>query len=345
MISIVFLPGDGVGPEVSASAVAVLDKVARQEGLDISVSSHLIGGAAIDATGEALPAQTREACLAADAVFLGAVGGPRWEGASTRPEQGLLDLRAAMGVYANIRPMRVFPELVAVSPLRPEVLSGVDLVIFRELTGGIYFGAKQEEPCFARDECTYRDGEIARIAHRAFAAARARRGKVTSVDKANVMATGRLWRRVVSLIHAEHYPDIVLEHILVDAMAMHLMRRPADFDVVLTENMFGDILSDEASAIAGSIGLAPSASLGDRPGGLFEPVHGSAPDIAGLDKANPVGAVLSLALLLGEGLGLAGPAARITEAVRATLATGARTPDLGGSLGCQAMTRAVLARI
>ncbi len=345
MKSIAFLPGDGVGPEVSASAMAVLRKVTERFGIEFAVSSHPIGGAAIDATGEPLPAATLEACLAADAVFLGAVGGPRWDGAFQRPEHGLLALRKAMGVYANIRPLRIFPGLMMASPLRPELVAGVDLVIFRELTGGIYFGAKQEESGFARDECPYHADEIARIAHRAFAGARGRRGRVASVDKANVMATGRLWRRVVSAIHAAHYPDILLEHILVDAMAMHLVRRPADFDVILTENMFGDILSDEASAIAGSIGLAPSASLGDRAGGLFEPVHGSAPDIAGQDKANPIGAILSLAMLLEDGLGLPEPAARIVDAVSQTLADGARTVDLGGNWGCRRMSEAILARI
>lgn len=340
--SIVLLPGDGVGPEVTAAAQAALEAIAHSSRHRFAFETHLIGGAAIDATGEPLPPATIEASLRADAVFLGAVGGPKWDKPERRPEAGLLGLRKALGVYINVRPLLIYPSLLDRSPLRPEIADGVDLVIFRELTGGAYFGKKSRGPDFASDECVYTAAEVERIARAAFAAARKRRGKVTSVDKANVMETSRLWREVVGRVHADEFSDVELEHVLVDSMSMQLIRQPRAYDVILTENMFGDILSDEASMLGGSIGLAPSASLGAGRPGLFEPVHGSAPDIAGRDLANPVGAILSAALLLRYGLGLEEEAAALETAVAAALSVDARTADLGGVLGCRAMTAAIV---
>jgi 3-isopropylmalate dehydrogenase len=338
---IAMLPGDGVGPEVTHVARDVLYAVGEEFGHDFRFSTHLIGGAAIDATGEPLPQETIAACRQAHAVFLGAVGGPRWDRGPHRPEQGLLALRKALGVFANIRPTRIYDALLNCSPLRAEIVQDVDLVIFRELTGGAYFGDKHRGDDFASDQCIYTEAEIERISHAAFLAARARRGKVTSVDKANVMATGRLWRDVVSRVQADRYTDVELEHALVDSTAMQLIRKPRDFDVILTENMFGDILSDEAAILGGSIGLAPSASLGADGPGLFEPVHGSAPDIAGRDLCNPVGAILSVALLLRYGLRLTAEANAVEAAVERVLTRGARTADLGGEYGCRGMGEAI----
>jgi 3-isopropylmalate dehydrogenase len=301
-----------------------------------------VGGVAIDAHGEPLPASTLAACRAADAIFLGAVGGPKWDGGAKRPEQGLLQLRKELGLFANIRPMRIYDDLLDRSPLKREIVEDVDFVLFRELTGGAYFGERQRGPDFASDQCIYTIAEVERIAHAAFAAARVRRGKLTSVDKANVLETSRLWREVVTRVHGEHYQDIRLEHALVDSMAMHLIRQPRAYDVILTENMFGDILSDEASVLGGSIGLAPSASMGSAGPGLFEPVHGSAPDLAGKDLCNPIGGVLSAALLLRYGLGMAEEADTVEAAVEMALAGGARTADLGGDLGCRAMGEAII---
>jgi 3-isopropylmalate dehydrogenase len=343
--NITLLPGDGVGPEVIAVAREVLDTVAAERGLRFAYYSCLIGGAAIDRTGDPLPQETLAACAASDAVLLGAVGGPKWDRASIRPEAGLLAIRKALGLFANLRPLKVQPALADWSPLKPEIVEGVDLVIFRELTGGSYYGDKRRFGDQASDLCVYTVAEIERIARAAFEAARTRRGKVTSVDKANVMETSRLWRETVTRLHAEVYSDVRLEHMLVDAMAMQLVRSPRAFDVILTENMFGDILSDEASMLAGSIGLAPSASLGESKPGLFEPVHGSAPDIAGRDLANPVGAVLSAALMLRYGLGLAREADIVESAVAEAFANGARTADLGGALGCHAMGDAIIREI
>ncbi|MDE2246683.1 MAG: 3-isopropylmalate dehydrogenase, partial [Xanthomonadaceae bacterium] len=278
---IVLLPGDGIGPEVTAAAVACLEAVAEIHGFQLRFSEHAIGGVAIDACGTAMPETTRAACMASDAVLLGAVGGPKWSDprAPVRPEQGLLALRAAMGVYANLRPVQVHPRAAQFSPLRPEKLRNVDLLFVRELTGGIYFGAKTRDAAGASDLCSYSVAEIERVLRRGFALARQRRRKLTSVDKANVMETSRLWRETAQRLAAE-YPDVQVEHQLVDSMAMLLLTRPADFDVIVSENLFGDILTDEAAAIAGSLGLLPSASLGDGPRGLYEPIHGSAPDIA-----------------------------------------------------------------
>ncbi|WP_439477913.1 3-isopropylmalate dehydrogenase [Brevundimonas sp.] len=339
---IVILPGDGVGPEVTDAAQAVLTVIGDFFEHKFRFHEHLIGGAAIDATGDPLPAETVEACLAADAVLLGAVGGPKWDGGKRRPEEGLLGLRKAMGLFANLRPLQVSPVLAHRSPLKREIVEGVDLIVFRELTGGIYFGEKTRTADRATDLCVYTTPEIERIARAAFRTAQQRRGKVTSVDKANVMETSRLWREVVTRIHAEEFPRIELEHALVDSMAMHLIRKPRDYDVILTENMFGDILSDEISVLGGSIGLLPSASLGESGPGLFEPIHGSAPDIAGQDKANPVGTILSAALMLRHSLGLEDEAASIEAAVAAVLSAGAVTQDLGGSLGTRAAAAAVI---
>tara|TARA_R110002051_G_scaffold1627_7_gene9097 strand:- start:2349 stop:3449 length:1101 start_codon:yes stop_codon:yes gene_type:complete len=340
--NIVVLPGDGVGPEVTAAAVEVLSVIGDFYGHTFTFAEHLIGGAAIDATGDPLPEETRAACVASDAVLLGAVGGPQWDGGKRRPEEGLLGLRKVMGLYANLRPLQVSPVLAHRSPLKREIVEGVDLIVFRELTGGVYFGEKTRTETMASDLCIYTVEEIERVARAAFRTALQRRGKVTSVDKANVMETSRLWREVVTRIHAEEFPQVTLEHALVDSMAMHLIRKPRDYDVILTENMFGDILSDEISVLGGSIGLLPSASLGAGGPGLFEPIHGSAPDIAGKDLANPVGTVLSAALLLRHSLKLEDEADSIEAAVAAVLAAGATTADLGGELGTRAAARAII---
>ena len=341
---ITVLPGDGVGPEVTAEAVKVLGAVARRFGHDFHFEEGLIGGCAIDATGSSLPEATLELCRYSDAVLLGAVGGPRWDGPSRadRPERGLLALRAGLGVYANLRPVVARERLAGASPLRAELLRGVDVMVVRELTGGIYFGHKGREPLLdggerAVDVCSYTTGEVERVVRVAAELARTRRRKLVSVDKANVLETSRLWRSVVTRVVAEEYPDITLDHMLVDACAMHLIRRPADFDVIVTENMFGDILTDEASMLAGSMGLLPSASLGagsaDEPGaasrmGLYEPIHGSAPDIAGRGIANPIGAILSVAMLLRHSLGLDREAAVMERAVDAALSDGVLTAEL-----------------
>jgi 3-isopropylmalate dehydrogenase len=353
---IVTLPGDGVGPEVLDAAVAVLQAVAERSGHTFEFASHPIGGCAIDATGEPLPAATLDACKQADAVLLGAVGGPKWSDpqAKVRPEQGLLALRAALGVYANLRPLQVHPALASLSPLKNEKLKGVDVLFVRELTGGAYFGAKTRTADAATDECKYTVAEIERVARRAFELARERRQHVTSVDKANVLETSRLWRSTVTRIAAE-YPDVKLEHQLVDSMAMHLIRRPRDFDVIVTENMFGDILTDEASVLAGSMGMLPSASLGEDINsagfrvGMYEPIHGTAPDIAGRDEANPLAAILSAAMLLEHSLGMRAEAELIVETVEAVLHDGYRTRDMSSPgaklVGCKAMGRLVRERI
>jgi 3-isopropylmalate dehydrogenase len=340
---LVTLPGDGVGPEVTAAAVAVLAAVAERGGHHFTFLEHAIGGAAIDATGDPLPEATREACLAADAVLLGAVGGPKWSDpdASVRPEQGLLALRAALGVYANLRPVRVHPSLAERSPLKNERLRDVDFVVVRELTGGAYFGAKTRTEDAATDECKYTVAEIERVLRRAFEVARTRGRRLTSVDKANVLETSRLWRRTAERVAAE-FPDVRLEHQLVDSMAMLLLTQPSRYDVIVTENLFGDILTDEAAALAGSLGLLPSASLGDGHGGLYEPIHGSAPDIAGQGVANPLGAIASAALLLRHALGLADEADAVEAAVDHVLEHGPWTRDVGGDAGTEAVRDAVI---
>jgi 3-isopropylmalate dehydrogenase len=343
---IVTLPGDGVGPEVTAAAVAVLEAVAEHYGHTFTFDEQLIGGCAIDATGEPLPPAALAACQSADAVLLGAVGGPKWSdpNAPVRPEQGLLALRAALGVYANLRPLQVHPALADLSPLKNEKLKNVDVLFVRELTGGAYFGAKTRTADVATDECKYSVAEIERVVHRAFKLARERRKHLTSVDKANVLETSRLWRSTVQRI-APEYPDISVEHQLVDSMAMLLLTQPSHYDVVVTENLFGDILTDEAAAIAGSLGLLPSASLGDGSKGLYEPIHGSAPDIAGKGVANPIGTILSAAMLLRHSLQLDAEAAAIEAAVDQVLREGPHTRDIGGDAGTDAVRDAVLRAI
>ena len=330
--NIVTIPGDGIGVEVVAEGVKVLKAVAAKYGHTFTFENHLIGGCAIDATGEPLPASTLEACKRADAVLMGAVGGPKWSdpSAKVRPEQGLLAIRKGLGLYANLRPVQIFPQLQDASPLRADRLAGVDLVVVRELTGGIYFGARKEAgdgDLTAYDTMAYSAPEIERIARKAFELARLRRNKVTSVDKANVLAVSRLWRRVVVQVAAD-YPDVTLEHMLVDSAAMHLMRRPADFDVIVTGNMFGDIITDEASMLAGSMGMLASASLGAGTAGLYEPIHGSAPDITGMGIANPLATILSVALLLRYSFGLGEEADAVEKAVTGVLEAGYRTKDI-----------------
>lgn len=330
---IAVLPGDGVGPEVTHEAVAVLTHMAELHGYEFAFTTGLIGGAAIDATGDPLPSATEDLVLHADAVLLGAVGGPRWGTGAVRPEQGLLRLRALLGTYANVRPVTVLPALAALSPVKPERLQGVDLLFVRELTGGAYFGAKSREKgtlaqgVMASDAMVYSEAEIVRVVRLAAGFARERTGRLTSVDKANVLETSRLWRETTTRIVRDEFPELTLEHVLVDSFAMQLIQRPSAYDVIVTENLFGDILTDEAAVLAGSIGLLPSASLG-RGAGLYEPIHGSAPDIAGQGKANPVGAILSAALLLRHTLGLEKAAHEVEAAVYAVLNAGVRTADL-----------------
>jgi 3-isopropylmalate dehydrogenase len=340
--TIILLPGDGIGPEIIPPTLEVLSAV----GTAFNYEEHLFGGASIDANGIALTDDTLNACRAADAVLLAAVGGPKWDTtdpSKPRPEQGLLGLRKGLGLYANLRPVRPLPALYDASPLKREVIEGTDLLVVRELTGGIYFGEKTRTADSASDVCAYTRVEIERIARVAF---RAARRKVTSVDKANVIETSRLWREVVRDVHASEFPDVVLEHILVDNAAMQLVSNPADFDVIVTENMFGDILSDEAATLTGSIGMLPSASLGETGSpGLFEPVHGSAPDIAGTGAANPMAMFLSAALMLRHGLGMETEAAAIESAVDRALADGLRTRDLGGAAGTSEATQAVLSNL
>jgi len=359
------IPGDGVGPDVVAAARAAVDAAGVAFGFVVEWTEFLVGGAAIDVHGVAIRPEDVEACGSADAILLGAVGGPKWSdpSAPVRPEQALFALRGGLGLYANLRPVSVHPALIASSPVRPELLAGVDLLIVRELTGGIYFGERREPSGVpgarsAMDTLPYSDLEIRRVVELAFELAATRRGHVTSVDKANVIATSRLWRTVANEVGAEH-PEITLAHQLVDSCAMLLVRRPADFDVIVTENLFGDILSDEAAVLAGSLGMLPSASLGARKTthgtfGLYEPIHGSAPDIAGRDLANPIGTILSAAMLLRLSLGRADAAAAIEAAVSRTLEDGFRTADLvppsGDETGLQrvgtvGMTTAIVERI
>ena len=344
---IAVLPGDGIGPEVIAAALGCLRALATRFGHQFELSELPFGGAAIDLHGEPLPAATLAACRSADAVLLGAIGGPKWSApeAPVRPETGLLRLRKELGVFANLRPVKVHPALSGASTLKPEVVAGVDLIFVRELTGGIYFGDKSRDATRATDTCVYTAAEIERIVRVAAQLARSRRGRLTSIDKANVLETSRLWRAVTTELMAREFPDVTLEHSLVDAAAMHLIHRPRDFDVLVTENMFGDILTDEAAVLAGSLGLLPSASLGDARVGLYEPIHGSAPDIAGRGIANPIGTILSAAMLLRHSLGAGAAAARVESAVDRALADGLRSADLGGKLGTEAVTTAVLERL
>jgi 3-isopropylmalate dehydrogenase len=328
--SIAVMGGDGIGPEVVAESLRCLEAIGSSFGHEFATTQLPFGGAAIDACGDPLPATTLQRCLEADAILLGAIGGPKWSApdAKVRPEQGLLRLRKELGVYANLRPVRLHSCLMGASTIKPEVLEGVDLVFVRELTGGIYFGEKKRDATSAVDVCTYTVAEIERITRVAARLARQRRRKLTSIDKSNVLETSRLWREVTTRVIRAEFSDVALDHVLVDAAAMHLIRRPRDFDVLVTENMFGDILTDEASMLAGSLGLLPSASLGDGKRGVYEPIHGSAPDIAGRGIANPVGTILSVAMLLRHSLELTKEADALEAAVGRALEGGARTPDI-----------------
>jgi 3-isopropylmalate dehydrogenase len=348
---IAVLGGDGIGPEVVAEGLRVLGAVGQAFSHEFVTRDLPFGGVAIDSHGNPLPPDTLAACLKADAVLLGAIGGPKWSApsAKVRPEQGLLGLRKELGVYANLRPVKLQPALLNSSTLKPEILEGVDLVFVRELTGGIYFGEKKRDANSASDLCTYTVMEIERITRVAARLAQQRRRKLTSIDKSNVLETSRLWREVCERVMKAEFPDVALEHMLVDAAAMHLIRRPRDFDVLVTENMFGDILTDEASMLAGSLGLLPSASLGDGKRGLYEPIHGSAPDIAGKGIANPVGTIMSVAMLLRHSLGLNAEAEAIEKAVSNAIGAGARTPDIAAPgakvLSTRQMGDAVLAEL
>jgi len=326
---IAVLGGDGIGPEVVAQGVRVLEAVAARGGHAFQLQEGLIGGVAMDRTGSPLPPETLALCRSAEAVLLGAVGGPKWDShASVRPEQGLLALRKELGLYANLRPVGLHPRLIDASPLKPELLHDVDLVVVRELTGGLYFGEKRREADCASDACVYTAEEVRRVVRVAARLARQRRRRLTSVDKANVLETSRLWREVATQVVRDEFSDLQLEHVLVDSCAMLLVQRPARFDVIVTENMFGDILTDEASVLAGSIGLLPSASLGDGKRGLYEPIHGSAPDIAGRGVANPYGTILSVAMMLRHSFGLEPEARAVERAVRSAIDAGALPSDV-----------------
>jgi 3-isopropylmalate dehydrogenase len=359
--NILVLRGDGIGPEVVSEALQVLKTVARQSAMELEFREGLFGGAALDAYGVPVREEELKAAQDSDAVLLGAVGGPKWDdpSAARRPEQALLGIRKHLGLYANLRPVKPFRELMAASPLKAEVLSGVDIVIVRELTSGLYFGTPSERRSGASgreavDTMYYNEQEVERVVRFSFELARARRKRLTSVDKANVLSTSRLWREVTTEVSRD-FRDVAFEHVLVDSMSMHLIRRPRDFDVIVTENLFGDILTDEASVLAGSMGLLPSASLGEELNGagyrvgLYEPIHGSAPDIAGQDKANPLAAILSAAMLLEHSLGMRAEAEQINRAVEAVIKDGYRTPDVAGPgaklVGCKAMGRLVRERI
>jgi 3-isopropylmalate dehydrogenase len=358
--NIVLLPGDGIGPEIVTEAVRVLETIASKCGHSFTFTERLMGGCSIDRYGSSLTDETLADCQAADAVLLGAVGGPKWDdpNAKDRPERGLLALRKGLGVFANLRPVKVHPALIEWSPLKPEKLQGVDILVVRELTGGLYFGWPKGRDLKdgrerAVDTLEYYDYEIRRVMELAFKLAKGRKKKVTSVDKANVLESSRLWRQIATRVGAEH-PDVELEHMLVDTASMRLITGPAWMDVVVTENMFGDILTDEASVLAGSMGMLPSASLGEaapgmsrsaglpRSAGLYEPIHGSAPDIAGKGIANPVGTILSAAMMLRYSLGLDGEAASIERAVESSIANGARTADVGGKLNTRQMADEII---
>lgn len=352
--TIVLLPGDGIGPEIVSQTARVLAAVAQLFAHQFEMPEHLIGGVAIDRTGDPLPSETLAACKASQAVLLGAVGGPKWDdpSAKTRPEAGLLRIRKEMELFANLRPIQTFAELVDASPLKREIVEGTDILFFRELTGGIYFGPSGRKTVDGIEEAyateVYSVPEIERIVRLAATAARGRRQHVTSVDKANVLEPSRLWRQVAARIMREEYPDIRYDVVLVDAMAMHLISRPRDFDVVVTNNIFGDILTDEASMLPGSLGMLPSASIGSSGPGLYEPIHGSAPDIAGKGIANPLATILAAAMLLRHSLKLESEAVAIETAVKQVLASGARTKDIAQgkhSIGTREMTDRVIAAL
>jgi 3-isopropylmalate dehydrogenase len=345
------LPGDGIGPEVAAAGTRVLRQIANGFSHKFEFSEQLIGGAAIDATNDPFPADTIASCRDSDAILLGAVGGPKWSdpNAAIRPEQGLLALRAELAVFANLRPVQILEQLFDASPIKANRLQGVDMMVVRELTGGIYFGDKTRDEESASDLCIYHKYEVERIVRVAARLAQSRKGNLCSVDKANVLETSRFWRDItVSTLNAE-FPDLNVEHMLVDAAAMHLINRPADFDVIVTENMFGDILTDEASMLAGSLGMLPSASLGESSRGLYEPIHGSAPDIAGEGIANPCGMIASIAMLLRHSLDLNEEADLIEKAISQVIADGARTADIATAadtiLSTMEMTDAIIAQL
>ena len=349
--NIVLLPGDGIGPEVVSEAVRVLEVIAQKFGHIFEFAERLMGGCSIDRYGSSLTDETLSDCQHSDAVLLGAVGGPKWDNpaAKDRPERGLLALRKGLGVFANLRPVKVHPSLIDSSPLKPEKLAGVDILVIRELTGGLYFGQPKGRSVVdgherAVDTLEYNDYEVRRVVELAFRLAKGRKQKVTSVDKANVLESSRLWRQIAVEVGSKN-PDVTLEHVLVDTAAMRLITGPAAMDVVVTENMFGDILTDEASVLAGSMGMLPSASLGSGGPGLYEPIHGSAPDIAGKGIANPVGTILSAAMLLRHSLGLEAEAVAIENAVDTTITDGARTGDLGGKLSTRQMANEIIARL
>jgi 3-isopropylmalate dehydrogenase len=349
--NIVLLPGDGIGPEIVTEAVRVLETVASKNGHAFSFTERMMGGCSIDKYGTSLTDETLADCQAADAVLLGAVGGPKWDdpNAKDRPERGLLALRKGLGVFANLRPVKVHPALIEWSPVKAEKLEGVDIMVVRELTGGVYFGWPKGRDVKngrerAVDTLEYYDYEVKRVMELAFKLAKGRKNKVTSVDKANVLESSRLWRQIAAKVGTEN-PDVELEHVLVDAASMWLITSPAKMDVVVTENMFGDILTDEASVLAGSMGMLPSASLGEAGPGLYEPIHGSAPDIAGRGIANPIGTIMSSAMLLRHSLGLEAEAVSIEAAVDASITDGARTVDVGGKLNTKQMADEIIARL
>jgi len=348
---IAVLPGDGIGPEVTAQAVRCLESIAARYGHDFHLAEAPVGAAAMDLTGEPLPAATLSLAKEADAVLFGAIGDPRYSDPSlkVRPEQSILGLRRELGLFANLRPAVTYPSVYHASPLKPELLEGVDILVVRELTGGIYFGEKTRSETTATDLCAYTVDEVERVVRLAARLAAGRRRRLASVDKANVLETSRLWRSVVNRVMAAEFPEVEVEHMFIDAATMHLLRRPSDFDVIVTENMFGDILTDEVAMLPGSLGLCPSASIGGARHGLYEPIHGSAPDIAGKGVANPCGTILSAAMLLRHSLGLEEEAATIEQAVAGTIGSGVLTPDLAPR-GTQAATTAevgdaVLARL
>ena len=344
---ILILPGDGIGPDVAAEGEALLEEISLQHGLDMEISHALIGGVAMDATGQPLPDDTLAACKEADAILLGAVGGPKWSdpNSTVRPEQGLLKLRQGLGLFVNLRPVRVHPALASISPLKEDRVQDVDVMVVRELTGGVYFGEKQEGDEYASDLCAYSREEIERVVVQAAELARQRCGRLTMVDKANVLATSRLWRKVTDEIMAERYADVEYENMLVDAASMHIVANPARFNVIVTENLFGDILTDEASMLVGSMGMLPSASLGIGHAGLYEPIHGSAPDIAGKGIANPFGMLGSVAMMFRYSLGDREVAGRIDRAIWSAVSDGEFTTDIGGSLTTTEAGAAVRSRL
>ena len=341
---IVALAGDGIGPEIMEAGLEVLASIAKKTGFDYEIFKQPFGGAGIDATGHPLPESTLKAAREADAILLAAIGSPQYDNATVRPEQGLLTLRKELNLYANIRPVKIFDSLKHLSPLKPERIAGVDFVVVRELTGGIYFGDHILEEKKARDINDYSYEEVERIIRKAFEIARSRRKILTSIDKQNVLATSKLWRRVAEEV-AKDFPDVILEHQLVDSAAMLMITNPAKFDVIVTENLFGDILSDESSVLSGTLGVMPSASHSENGPSLYEPIHGSAPDIAGLGIANPISMILSVAMMLRDSFGRYEDANRIEDAVEATLAAGMLTRDIGGEASTKEMTEAIIERL